>query len=289
MSNLSSQLVDSHVHQWDLTQCDYPWLEAEGLPETYEQLRTSFNLSDAQPDLDAAGVTAVVLVQAADSECDTIAMMKVAAETSLVAGVVGWIDLTDPDRASDAIERAANSGPLVGVRHMIHEESDPAWILQPEVLASLEQLAGRDLVFDLVGTELDHLRSLLVLADRIPELRVVIDHLNKPPVGTPMMGSWVELIHESSQRPNVYGKVSGLHNVSPRQNWDASDLRPAFDTALGSFGSQRLLYGGDWPVCNVGGGYTKQHEAFVDLLADMDEAAVDDICWRTSKTVYRLG
>lgn len=288
MDHPESKLIDAHVHQWDFSQCDYPWLDAPGLPEAFGALRRNFRIEQVAGEMEAAGVTGMVLVQASDSRCDTRSMLAAAAAAEKVLGVVGWVNLLDAGAVPGALDELTAAGPVVGIRHMIYDEPDPIWVLQPRVAESLGVLADRGVAFDFVGTELDHLRAVPPLAAAVPSLRIVIDHLNKPPVGTGRYSEWVELIRAAAQCPNVCAKISGLHNISPRPDWDASDLREPFEAAVAAFGSSRLMYGGDWPVCNVGGGYTRQFEAFDALRSELGAEARQDLSWRTAETVYGL-
>ena len=161
-------------------------------------------------------------------------------------------------------------------------------MLQPAVIESLGHLAERRVAYDFVGVTLRHLQHVPTLAAAVGDLHIVIDHLNKPPVGTDDYPRWVELIDAAASFPNVFAKVSGLHNVAPNADWTAADLQGAFDVALGAFGSQRLMYGSDWPVCNVGGGFRRQHEAFEELLSPLDADAADDLRWRSACRAYGL-
>ena len=287
MTEHDARLIDTHLHQWDLDQCAYDWLDAD-LPPVFGQLRRTFHIDEAREDFDAAGVTDAVLVQAENSLGDTEAMLAVAAADERVTAVVGWFDLLDPEGAAAALDSLQAAGPVVGIRHLIHDEPDPDWVLQPSVIESLGALAEHGMAYDFVGVTLRHLEHVPVLAAAVGDLRIVIDHLNKPPVGTDGYARWVELIGAAASFANVYAKVSGLHNVAPNADWTAADLQGAFDVALEAFGSQRLMYGSDWPVCNIGGGFGRQHAAFEALVSTLDAEAAEDLRWRSACRAYGL-
>ena len=203
--------------------------------------------------------------------------------------MVGWFDLLDPDGAPAALEALQASGPVVGIRHLIHDEPDPDWVLQPAVGESLAVLAEHGMTYDFVGVQLRHLEHVPTLAAAVGDLRIVIDHLNKPPIGTDDYPRWVESDRaRQAAFPNVFAKVSGLHNVTPHADWTPDDLRGAFDVALEAFGSGRLMFGSDWPVCNVGGGYRRQVDAFEALIAPLDADATENLRHRTARRAYAL-
>ena len=287
MTEPGTRLIDTHLHQWDLDQCAYDWLDAD-LPPVFHQLRRTFHVAEAREHIEATGVTEAVLVQAENSLGDTEAMLGVTAGDNRVVAVVGWFDMLDLDGASAALDALQASGPVVGIRHLIHDEADPDWVLQPAVIESLGALAEHGMAYDFVGVQLRHLEHVPTLAGAVGDLRIVINHLNKPPIGTDNYARWVELIGAAAGFPNVFAKVSGLHNVTPHADWTADDLRGAFDVALESFGSGRLMFGSDWPVCNIGGGYRRQVEAFEALTAPLDAEATEDLRWRAACRAYGL-
>ena len=183
MSETNARLIDTHLHQWDLDQCAYDWLAAD-LPPVFGQLRRTFHVDEAREHIEATGVTEAVLVQAENSLADTEAMLGVTAGDNRVTAVVGWFDLLDPEGASAALEALQAAGPVVGIRHLIHDEPDPDWVLQPAVGESLGILATHGMAYDFVGVQLRHLEHVPTLASAVGDLRIVIDHLNKPPIGT---------------------------------------------------------------------------------------------------------
>lgn len=288
MSETGPRLIDTHLHQWDLDQCAYDWLDAD-LPPAFHQLRRTFHVDEAREHIEATGVTEAVLVQAENSLADTEAMLAVTASPdNRVTAVVGWFDLLDPDGAPAALEALQASGPVVGIRHLIHDEPDPDWVLQPAVIESLAVLAEHGMAYDFVGVQLRHLEHVPTLAAAVGDLRIVIDHLNKPPIGTDDYPRWADLMRAAAGFPNVFAKVSGLHNVTPDADWTPDDLRGAFDVALEAFGSGRLMFGSDWPVCNVGGGYRRQVDAFEALIAPLDADATENLRHRTARRAYAL-
>lgn len=275
--------IDAHLHLWDLEHGTYSWLSDAVAP-----INRTITLAEAQPQLTAAGVDRVVLVQAASTAEDSAAMFGVAASSPLVAGVVAWVDLLHPGTVDDALDRWRDAGPLVGIRHLIHDEPDPDWLGQDAVRRSLARLAARGLAYDVIGVLPRHLEHALVLADALPDLRLVVDHLGSPPVGGEP-SPWTELIADLGRRPNVWIKLSGLTTLGPAGRATADDLRPFFDRALDAFGPSRMLFGGDWPVSTLAGPYADTMATTLDLLVPLSAAERADVLGGTATRVYGLG
>jgi len=278
------QIVDAHQHVWDLDAAEYPWL----VP-AYGPLYRTFQPEELVPQLARAGVDRTVLVQAADNEADTRHMLDVAARFDYVAGVVAWVPLDRPDETATAIEQLQRSAVVKGIRHLIHVEADPDWLLQPSVIDGLRFLADRNLTFDIPAVLPRHLEHVPVLAERVPELRIAIDHLAKPPIKDRGWEPWATLLRRASEAPNVYAKVSGLNTAADLEAWTADDLKPYVDHAFECFGPERLMFGSDWPVAVLAGDYQKVWEATGEVLAGRSEADRAAILGGTANTFYRLG
>ncbi|MFD9940924.1 amidohydrolase family protein [Nonomuraea sp. NPDC059023] len=254
-------IVDAHQHFWNLETGDYPWLtpDAGVLYRTYAPEHLA-------PELAATGVQATVLVQAADSQAETEAMLALADAHDFIAGVVGWIPLTDPDEAARAIERYGSHRKFVGVRHLIHEEPDPDWLVGEGVLESLGVLADSGLAFDVVSLLPRHLEHVVTLASRHPSLRIVIDHLSKPRIKDGVWQPWAEQMAAAAAFPNVYAKVSGLVTEADHASWTVEDLRPYVAHAVETFGPERLMFGSDWPVALLAADYRTVYETALALV-----------------------
>lgn len=277
-------IVDAHQHFWDPSRVEYPWLA-----RNYPQLDKQFGFDDLAPHLAAAGVSATVLVQSADSWADTEFMFEVASAHSEVAGVVAWVPLDDPPAAAQLLEELSKRELFCGIRNLIHDREDPDWVLRPDVDEGLSLLESSGLPFDYVAVLPRHLEHVPTLCERHPALRVVIDHLAKPPVGAGPMEPWKSLIERAGQSGNVYAKVSGLYPPPGRPvPAKRDDLRPVFDHALSVFGPDRLMFGSDWPVCEVAGGYEGVVGALLSLISELDERSRTAVVSGTAKDFYRL-
>lgn len=278
------RFVDTHLHMWDLDRCEYSWLT----PET-GILHATHHIDEVDAERQAAGVDGAILVQAANSRCDTDLMREAMRRHPWVLGVVGWVDLLRGAGADTEAAELAATGDVVGVRHLIHEEPDPDWVVQPEVIEGLRAVARAGLAYDVVSVQLRHLEHVPKLAAAVPELTLVIDHLSKPPIASGELGPWAERLRAAAAHPNVYAKVSGLDTAAGSPDWTSDDLLPAFEIALEAFGASRLMYGGDWPVSKLGGGYSRQAHAFGQLLAALSPGEQAAVRAGTALAVYRPG
>ncbi len=278
-------VVDAHQHFWDPERVEYPWLAPY-----YPELDRRYGFEDLAPHLVANGVDATVLVQSADDLADDEAMFEIATEHREIAGVVAWVPLDDPDRTGELLARFGATGKLAGVRTLIHNQPDPDWVLQPSVAEGLDLLAEAGLPFDLVAVLPRHLAHASTLCERHPELRIVIDHLAKPPIGAATLEPWLALIAAAAGSPNVFAKLSGLYPASgDREPWTVDDLRAAFDRALDLFGPDRLMFGSDWPICEVAGGYETVVGALFELISELRPHERDALRGGTATRCYRLG
>lgn len=276
--------VDTHQHFWNLEQVAYPWL----VPEFGPIYRT-FEAPELEPQLQAVGVDKTVIVQAMDSYADTDYMLNTAENFDWVAGVVGWVPLLDPAEASRKLDEYTENPYFKGMRHLIHEEKNPDWVVQKQVIESLTVLAERGLTFDVVAVFPNHLKHVPTLVEKVPNLKMVIDHLAKPPLGTDDYKIWRDQLAAAAESPNVYAKISGLNTATQDfENWTYEDIKPAVDDALELFGAERLMFGSDWPVAILAGDYEKVFKETEKALADLSEADRAAIWGETANRFYNL-
>lgn len=275
--------IDAHQHFWNMSKTDYPWL----VP-AYGPIYAGFYPRDLEPQLRAAGIDKTVLVQSMDSFEDTVAMLTQAEDFDWIGAVVGWVPLLDHAAERRALERYSRNPKFKGIRHLIHEEKDPDWVVQPAVIEGLKILADYGMSFDVVAVFPNHLKHVPTLAEQIPNLTLIIDHLAKPPIKDKQMGAWAEQITAAAQYPNVYAKVSGLNTAADWASWSAADLKPYIDFAIEKFGAERLLFGSDWPVAILAGDYAKVWAETNAALAGRAQAEIDAILGGAAAKAYRL-
>lgn len=276
-------LVDAHHHVWDLTVRDQEWITGPELAP----LRRNFDLQDYERE--AAGVSASVLVQTVTVAAETPEFLALADDSTLVAGVVGWTDLTAPDIADALATLKAMRGgsSLVGIRHQVQGEADPDWLVRPDVLRGLAAIAAADLAYDLVI--LPHqLPAARAAALAVPELTFVLDHLGKPPVATGELEPWAQAVRALAVAPNTVCKLSGLVTEAHWDSWTPADLRPYTDTVLDAFGPHRLMFGSDWPVCTLAASYKDVLDTACTLTAGLTPSERETVFSDTAVRAYRL-
>ena len=278
-------IIDAHQHVWDLERGRYPWLG----PQHGPVFRTVAE-EEVLPELRACGVDAVVLVQAADDAADTELMLDTAAAHPEVVAVVGYVPLEDPDATAARLPALVADPLVVGIRNLIHDRPDPDFLVRPEVRESLGLLAAAGLAFDVVSVLPRHLEHVPVLAAEHPGLRLVVDHLSGPPLGGPAadLATWRSLLARAAEAPNVHAKVSGLYPDGGLTAGSAELLRPVVAHAVEVFGPERLMYGGDWPVSVLAGGYTAVWESLHPLVAELGSDAAAAVLGGTAVRVYRI-
>lgn len=275
-----TQIIDCHQHFWKRARGDYGWL-SEDLGVIY----ADFAPEDLKPQLADCGVAKTIAVQAAATIEETQFMLSLADENDFIAGVVGWVDL-EPASAADNIAMLAAHPKLKGIRPMIQDIDDPAWIADPDLAPGIEALVEHELRFDaLVHTR--HIDSLLTMMARHPDLPVVIDHGAKPPLASGDISAWREKIALVAEATNAYCKVSGLVTEAD-VGVNIDDIRPVFDHLYEHFGADRLMWGSDWPVVKLRMEYADWMAMTRTLLSELPADEQRDIAGDNASRFYDL-
>lgn len=281
---MTSTIIDAHQHVWDPQRARYDWLGPELAP-----IDRTMSFDQLKPSLAHAGVDATVLVQSADNDEDTALMLEVAAANPQIVAVVAYAPLDRPAEVAARLDSFSQDSLIVGVRNLIHNFPDPEWLLRPDVDEGLGLLEAAGMTFDLVAVLPEHLALVPTLAERHPELRIVIDHLAKPPIGLADPEPWWSLIGRAAESPNVSAKVSGLYSAAGDSgSWTTDAVRPYLHRALECFGSNRLMYGGDWPISVLSGGYDRVWDGLHELFAELPESDRDNILGNTATNLYLI-
>ncbi|NYI07427.1 amidohydrolase family protein [Allostreptomyces psammosilenae] len=283
--------IDAHHHVWDPARRDHAWLTEPGM----DPIHRGFSASDLAPLAEAAGIERTVLVQVLPDVGETEEFLALAAGSELIGGVVGWVDLTAPDIA-DVLARLAE-GPggdrLVGIRHLVQGEADPAWLNRPDVRRGLRAVGAAGLRYDLL-TLPHQLPAAIDTVRALPEVGFVLDHLSKPPIAVRELEPWAGRIRELAAEPNVCCKLSGMVTEaalvgSPGgDGWTVAMLRPYAETVLEVFGPERLMFGSDWPVCLLAASYAEVVGAAEELVAGLSPAERERVFGGTAADFYGL-
>lgn len=252
-------IIDAHHHLWKISRGDYHWM-TPAMPV----LARDYLAEDLQPNLRKSGVTRTVLVQAAATEAETEFLLDLASRTEFVAGVTGWLDMSDQD-FPHRLARFRRNPKFVAVRPMLQELSDDAWILRPAVLKNLKHLAELKFPFEFL-TFPRHLPHVLQALKETPGLHAVIDHLSKPPIASGTLEPWASLIRSVAEFPSVHCKLSGMVTEADHARWSPDSLAPYINHVLDVFGVDRLLFGSDWPVCRLAAEYGEVVNALRTVL-----------------------
>lgn len=283
--------VDAHHHLWDLDRRPQDWL---GEPR-YAPLRRTFTPEDLAADAAEQRIDRTVLVQVLPDSAETREFLAVADGSALIAGVVGWADLTAPDLADElaALREGPGGDRLAGIRHLVQGEPDPDWLTRPEVLRGLAVLAGHGLVYNLLVTPVQ-LPAAVAAVRAVPQLSFVLDHAAKPLIHRGVREPWAGQVAALAAAPNTACKLSGLAteaiSADPAgpADWSVADLAPYAAHVLDAFGPDRVMYGSDWPVCLIAGSYARIAGAAGELVAGLSPAEQEAVFGGTAVRVYGL-
>jgi L-fuconolactonase len=270
-------IIDAHHHLWDLGK-GYAWLDDPAM----SPIRRTFAVDDLRGEISAAGVDYTILVEAAREDSSEVQdFLELASGTPEIAGVIGWVDLTAP--------ALPTSPGLVGARAQVQAQPDPDYLARPGIRRGLQLIQDRNLTYDLVIRP-DQLPAAAGLAEAMPGLTLVLDHLGKPSIrdGQAGLTRWRALLAPLAARQNTYAKLSGLVTEADWAHWTHADLAPFIDTALELFGPRRLMFGSDWPVCLLASSYQGVMAALAESIRDLSRAEQDEIYSGTAIRAYRL-
>lgn len=276
-------IIDSHQHFWKLDlPFEYGWLREP----KHAPICRDFLPNDLQAHLSETGVNRSVFVQTQHNVEENRWALKLADSNSFLAGVVGWVDLAS-EHCEEQLSEFLQHPKFVGVRHVTQDEPDENFIVRPEVVRGLKVLQKHQVPFDLLFY-VQHLRHAPTLAEMLPELPMVIDHLSKPRIKAQEIKSWQSDLMNAAKSPNVFCKLSGMVTEADWQNWKPQDLKPYVETALEAFGAERCMFGSDWPVCELAGTYRQVFDALTDVLGPITLTERENIFCNTAKRFYRL-
>jgi L-fuconolactonase len=273
-------VIDAHAHVWDLDRRDQPWIPV-GSP-----IRRTYSLSDLERAVSASPVERVILVQVINKAEETAEFLTYADTCDLIAGVVGWVDLCDAG-LEDVLHELSATGCLAGIRHQALAELDPeAWLASSVVSRGLDVLERFGLPFDLIVRP-QYLRLAAITARAHPSLCLVLDHLGKPPVASGSLDPWAAAVRQLALEPNVCCKLSGVHTVA-RPECPYRDLEPYLDVALTAFGSDRLIFGSDWPVSTQAASYSEVLDVAKAACSRLPASEQAAVFAGNAERVYRL-
>ena len=277
-------VIDSHQHFWAPSEIGWP----NSMPPEAAILVNSYKAEDLYRELYKVGVDYTVYVQCPPQNLDANQwMFKQANSAEFVAGVVAWVDLQNPDDTKRALDELEQEPKFVGIRHIVEDEPDVDWIVQPDVLESLCELARRKIPYDML-VKPRHLKNVLKVLDKVHNLKMVVDHIAKPEIAKGKTSPWQEDMVEIVQHPNVYCKLSGMITEADWKLWKTSDIAPYVYKVIEMFGYDRVMFGSDWPVCRLAGEYEDVWDTINEVLCDITKHQRENIFGANAMRFYNL-
>lgn len=243
------KIIDTHQHFWNYDPTRHDWIN-----ENMQVIRKDFLPEQLAPLLKENYVDGCISVQVDQTKEETAFLLALAKENSFIKGVVGWVDLRD-NELDQTLENYKNAIALKGFRHIIQAEA-PGFMLQPKLIQGLQKIAAHHYTYDLL-IYAHQLKEAKQLIEQVPELPIVIDHVAKPNIKNGDIEDWKKDITALAKYSNVYCKISGLATEANWENWTMAGLQPYLDAVVAAFGTERILFGSDWPVCLVASSYSK--------------------------------
>jgi len=269
---LNFPIIDTHLHLWDPSLFRYAWLDE--IP----RLNRAHLLADYDRDRGQVEVESMVFLQCeaefTQNQQEVAWVSGFAREDSRIGAIVSWAPLEQGERARTEIEQLADNRLVRGIRRIIQFEPDPAFCLQPEFIAGVQILADFDLHFEICLKGNEQFRNAITLVEKCPQVRFLLDHIGKPFIDEGTLEPWKSLLAQLSALPNTWCKMSGLVTEADHETWTQTQLQPYIDSVMESFGWERTMFGGDWPVVRLASEYPR----WVDTLtAALSGAAEDDL------------
>lgn len=275
-------IIDTHQHFWDLDRFQYRWLSPD-----IKVLYRNYLPVHLEPLLKRSGVERTILVQALGELAENAWSLDLAARNPFIAGVVGWIDIFNPDFGKELVSLRAN--PLFkGIRLGVNKQMLNDRVIRREVVLAVRSLAQAGLTCDL----LVHPENLIIvrtLATAFPELPMIVNHIGNPPLRSGELSEWSSRMQALARCPNVTCKLSGLVTLCDLKTWSPEQLKPAVKVAVDAFGYDRLMFGSDWPVCLMAAPYQDVLDAMIQALGPITQADHAKLFRDNARRVYRLG
>jgi L-fuconolactonase len=276
-------VIDCHHHVWWLDKFPHQFPPSWGT-----SLNRDFTPDDLKAELTAAGIDGTILVQSLDTWEETPHYLAIAEQNSFIRAVVGWVPLADPPACAQRLEELKARKKFAGMRHLIVYEKDPRWLLQPPVQESLDLLRKRDMLFEAITNTQEQMDTVLDTAQRMPNLRIVLNHMGRPPLPEKGWEPWASQMAEAAKLPNVSVKLSVGGDVVWRWPWNTGELRRYSDHCLLHFGPRRVMAGSNWPVVLLSGGFQQVWGGIKGLIAGLSPLDQALVLGGAAERLYKL-
>jgi L-fuconolactonase len=277
--------IDSHHHIWDLSVRDQEWIAGEAM----QPIRRNFSISDLEVVSATSRIDKTILVQTVTDYTETPELLEIAQSEQLVGAVVGWLKIDAPDAIEHLHQYLDLPGAeyLKGIRDIAQDHPDSNYLAKPETIANVRKLGELGITFDLL-TKAPELPAAIELVRACPDVQFVMDHISKPIIAKQELEPWKTLMSELATFPNVLCKVSGLVTEANWNEWQVKDFKPYVDHVIEIFTPQRLMFGSDWPVANLGGTYAQVVELAEALTSGFSPSESESFWHKTAALAYRI-
>jgi L-fuconolactonase len=274
--------IDAHHHLWAFDPIEYDWID-----DSMAVLKQDFQLKELEKTLNENGFSGSIVVQARQSMQETLWLADLASQSDLIRGVVGWIDIKSEDLTTQLTTLTTHKK-LVGFRHVIQGETDPDFMRNPAFIRGLNTLAQQGYRYDLL-IYAHQLPAAIEMLAQVPNLHIVIDHIAKPDIKTgEAFEQWKQNMRILAKNPQCYCKLSGMVTEADWQNWTPQEIQPYMKTVLELFGTERVMFGSDWPVCLVAGEYQTIKKLVFDFVAQYNPKAQQKIFGLNARRFYQV-
>jgi L-fuconolactonase len=273
--------IDAHHHFWHYNAEEYAWID-----NSLSRLRRDFLPTQLVHEINEVGIEGVLTVQSRQTIEETRWLLSLANSYDFIKGVVGWLPLTDP-AIQEYLAEYVHDKKLKAVRHVVQGEPDPRFMLREDFNRGVTSLKEFGIVYDILIYE-RQLPCTIEFVDRHPEQVFVLDHIAKPRIKEGLIAGWAANLGRLAERCNVYCKISGMVTEADFQSWTTADLKPYWNTVLAVFGTERIMFGSDWPVCTVAAAYEVWHETVARLAEQLSPAEQKNLFGLTACKVYKI-
>lgn len=273
--------IDAHQHFWTYDPRKHSWITGE-----MDVLQKDFMPPDLKKELDKVGMEGCIAVQADQREEETDFLLSLAERYDFIRGVVGWLDMR-ADNIRQRLEHYSSHPKLKGLRHLVQDEPDDRFMMRTDFLEGMKTLCDFDLTYDILIFA-RHLPVATAFVNCFPDQKFVLDHIAKPEIKEQNTTQWEEGIRELAQHPYLYCKLSGLVTEADWERWSPEDFKPYLEVVFDAFGTQRLMFGSDWPVCKLAGEYEEVYRIIAEYIEPLNESEKNRILGGNAVQCYDI-
>lgn len=273
--------IDAHQHFWKYEPVKHAWID-----DSMSMIRSDFMPLDLKKVYDDNGIDGCVAVQADQTLEETNFLLWLSAKHDFIKGVVGWVDLR-AENVDEVLEEYSEHEKIKGFRHIVQGEPDHNFLLRRDFLGGISYLEKYDFVYDILIFP-HQLGAALEFVKRFPNQKFVIDHIAKPYIKDGFFEGWAILMKEVAKSENVSCKLSGMITEADFNSWTPKQISPYMDLVLSAFGSDRVMFGSDWPVCLVAGEYAEVKQLVTDFISKLSLIEQSKIMGTNAIQFYNL-